>query len=93
MLFFEQVRVIGSANIIDCNCNYDSINSIPGIESVSEDERELYFEQIDPEAPKNLDDSEEIDLNLFWMLKAASLPALYQLVSCYCTTTIGSYKI
>lgn len=42
---------------------------------------------------KNFSDGDELDLKLFWKSKAASLPALYQLVSCYCTTTIGSYDV
>lgn len=93
MPFFEQIRVLDPGNIVDCDCNYNSIDSIPGIESVSKDEWELYFKQIGPQAVKNLSDGDELDLTLFWKSKAASLPALYQLASCYCTTTIGSYDV
>lgn len=93
MPFFEQVRVLDPGNIVDCNRNYHSINSIPGIETVSKNEWELYVKEIGPQAVKNLNDGEVIDLKLFWKSKAASLPALYQLASCYCTTTIGSYDV
>ena len=93
MPFFEQMRVLDPGYIVDCNCNYNSIDSIPGIESVSKDEWKLYVRQIGPQAVKNLSDGDEIDLKLFWKSKAASLPALYQLASCYCTTTIGSYDV
>ena len=93
MPFFEQVRVLDPMNIIDCNCDHNSIDSIPGIESVSKDEWELYVKEIGPQAVKHLNDGEEIDLKLFWKSKATSLPALYQLALCYCTTTIGSYDV
>ena len=82
MPFFEQMRVLDPVNIIDCHCDYNSIDSIPGIESVSKDEWELYVKEIGPQAVKNLSAGEEIYLKLFWKSKAASLPALYQLVSC-----------
>lgn len=93
MPFFEQVRVLDPGNIVDCNRNFDSINSIPGIETVSKNEWDLYVKEIGPQAVKNLNDGEVIDLKLFWKSKAASFPALYQLASCYCTTTIGSYDV
>ena len=93
MPFFEQIRVLDPRNIVDCDCNYNSIDSIPGIKSVSKDEWELYVKEIGPRAVKNLSDGDELDLKLFSKLKAASLPALYQLASCYCTTTIGSYDV
>ena len=93
MPFFEQIKVLDTGNIVDCNCNYNSIDSIPGIESVSKDEWELYVKHIGPQAVKNLSDGDELDLKLFWKSKAASLPTLYQLASCYCTTTIGSYDV
>lgn len=93
MPFFKQIRVLDPRNIVDCDCNYNGINSIPGIKSVSKDEWELYVNQIGLQAVKNLSDGDELDLKLFWKSKAASLPALYQLALCYCTTTIGSYDV
>ena len=82
MPFFEQIRVLDPGNIVDCNCNCNSIDSIPGIKSVSKDEWELYVKHIGPQAVKNLSDGDELDLKLFWKSKAASLPALYQLGLC-----------
>jgi len=93
MPFFEQIRVLDPRNIVDYYYNYNGIDSIPGIKSVSKDEWELYVNQIGPQAVKNLSDGDELDLKLFWKSKAASLPALYQLALCYCTTTICSYDV
>lgn len=58
MPFFEPVRVLDPMNIVDCNCDYNSIDSIPGIESVSKDKWELYVKVISPQAVKNLSDGE-----------------------------------
>ena len=85
MPFFEKVRVLDPGNIVDCNRT--------SIVSTAFQEWELYVKEIGPQAVKNLNDGEVIDLKLFWKSKAASLPALYQLASCYCTTTIGFYDV
>lgn len=93
MPFFEQVRILDPANIVDCDLTYGSIDSIPGIESVSKQEWELYVKHIGPQSVKSLGYGDNIDLKLFWKSKATSLPALYRLASCYCTTTTGSYDV
>ena len=91
--FLDQVRVLDPTNLVDCERNLVSIDSIPGIESVSQDEWKLYVDHIGPQAVKNLKDEEELDLRQFWKSKASSLPELYKLASSYCTTTIGSYDV
>lgn len=88
--FLEQVRVLDPINLVDCERSLGFIDSIPGIESVSNEEWDLYVDHIGPQAVKSIKDG--LDLKQFWKSKANS-PELYKLASCYCTTTIGSYDV
>ena len=91
--FLEQVRVLDPINLVDCERSLGLIDSIPGIESVSDEEWNLYVDHIGPQAVKSIKDEDELDLKQFWKSKANSLPELYKLASCYYTTTIGSYDV
>ena len=91
--FLEQVRVLNPVNLVDCERSQGCIDSIPGIESVPKEEWQLYVNHIGPQAVKNMKDEGELDVKQFWKSKASSLPELYKLASCYCTTTIGSYDV
>ncbi|KAK3746671.1 hypothetical protein QZH41_007951 [Actinostola sp. cb2023] len=90
--FLDQIQVLDPRNLIDVDLNFDSIDSIPGFEEVSRNEWELYVNILGPSAVKNSTDG-KVDLKLFWKSKASNLPELYNLASCYCTTTIGSYDV
>ncbi|KAK3740849.1 hypothetical protein QZH41_008815, partial [Actinostola sp. cb2023] len=91
--FLDQIQVLDPRNLIDVDLNFDSIDSIPGFEEVSRNEWELYVNILGPLAVKNSTDG-KVDLKLFfWKSKASNLPELYNLASCYCTTTIGSYDV
>ena len=88
--FFEQVRVLDPMNIIDCNCDYSGINSIPGIESVSKDEWELYVKQIGPQPVKNSSDGQEIDLKLFGSRRQPVYPHCTSWRCATCTAPLPS---
>ena len=90
--FLDQIRVLDPRNLIDTEKNFDSIDNIPGFETVSRTEWELYVNKLGPLAVKNSKDG-KVDLKLFWKSKASDLPQLYKLGSCYCTTTIGLYDV
>ncbi|KAL9978037.1 hypothetical protein ACROYT_G015514 [Oculina patagonica] len=62
-------------------------------ENGSSEEWNLYVDHIGPQAVKRIKEKVELDLKQSWKSKANSLPELYKLVSCYCTTTIGSYDV
>ncbi|KAJ7389612.1 hypothetical protein OS493_029951 [Desmophyllum pertusum] len=47
-----QVRVINPINLVDCERSLGSIDSIPGMESVSKEEWKLYVDHIGPQAVK-----------------------------------------
>ena len=91
--FLEQVRVLDPTNLADCERSQASIDSIPGVESVSKEEWKLYVDHLGPQAVKSLKDGEELDLKQFWKSKASSLPEVYKVASSYCTTTVGSYDV
>jgi len=91
--FLEQVRVLDPTSLVDCQRSLGSFDSIPGMESVSKEEWKLYVDHIGPQAVKNVKDGDGLDLKQFWKSKASSLPELYKLASCYCTTTVGSYDV
>ena len=74
--FLEQVRVLDPTNLVDCERNLASIDSIPGMESVSKEEWKLCVDHIGPEAVKSLKDDEELALKQFWKSKASTLPEL-----------------
>lgn len=90
--FLQQIRVLDPRNLIDVERNFDLIDGIPGFEAVSRNEWDLYVNSLGPAAVKYSRDG-SFDLTLFWKSKADSLPELYKLASCYCTTTIGSYDV
>lgn len=74
------------------DCDFDSVDSIPGFDEVPKEEWELYVNNHGPLAVKQSKDG-NIDLILFWKAKASTLPALYKLASCHSTTIIGSYEV
>ena len=90
--FLDQIRMLDPRNLIDTEKNFDSIDNIPGFETVSRTEWELYVNKLGPLAVKNSKDG-KVDLKLFWKSEASDLPQLYKLPSCYCTTTIGLYDV
>lgn len=89
--FLDQVRVLDPRNLLHMDCDFDSVDSIPGFDEVPKEEWELYVNNHGPLAVKQSKDG-NIDLILFWKAKASTLPALYKLASCYSTTIIGSYE-
>lgn len=60
--FLEQIRVLDPTNLLDCEQSLASIDSIPGLESVSKEEWKLYVNHLGPQAVKCLKDDEELDL-------------------------------
>ena len=90
--FLEQVRVLDPRNLIDMDHDFNSIDSIPGFDQVPKEEWEQYINNHGSLAVKQSKDG-NIDLMMFWKAKASTLPALYNIASCYSTTTIGSYEV
>jgi len=84
--------VLDPRNLIDMDHDFNSIDSIPGFDQVPKEEWELYVNNHGPLAVKQSKDV-NIDLMMFWKLKASTLPALYKIAPCYSTTTIGSYEV
>lgn len=52
--FLEQIQVLNPTSLVNCERSLDSIDSIPGIESVSKEEWTLYVDHIGPQAVKCL---------------------------------------
>ena len=89
--FLDQVRVLDPRNLLDMDCDFDSIDSIIGFDEVPKEDWELYVNNRGPLAVKQTNDG-IIDSMPFWKAKASTLPALYKLASRY-STTIGSYEV
>lgn len=76
--FLDQVRVLDLKNLIDMDHDFNSVDSIHGLDQVPNEERELHVNNQGPLAVKQSKDS-NIDLMLFWKAKASTLPALYKI--------------
>ena len=90
--FWTKDRVLDPRNLLDMDCDFDSIDSIPGFDEVPKEEWELYVNNHGPLAVRQSKDG-NIDLMLFWKAKVSTLPALYKLASRYSTTIIEWYKV
>lgn len=56
--FFEQVRVLDPTKMVVCKRSVTTIDSMPGVESVSKEEWKLYVDHLGPQAVKSLKDDE-----------------------------------
>ena len=62
--FLQQIHMLDPRNLIDVECNFDSIDGIPGFEAGSRNKWDLYVNSLGPAAVKyNRDDS--FNLTLF----------------------------
>ena len=84
--------VLDPTNLVDCQQRLSTTDSIPSMESVSKEMWRPYVDHIGPQAVKNVKDEDGQELKQFWKSKAGSLPELYKLASCYCTTTIDVFS-
>ena len=90
--FLEQIRVLNPKNLVGLDFNFDSIDSIPGFKAVSRSEWEMYTMSLGPNAVTGSSEG-QFNLKLFWKSKAAELPELFKLASCYCTVTVSLYDV